>query len=142
GNFSNTGPTMVKVQAHGKPVNAGHDQFTVRLNASTCSVAIPVVEGDIGSFSFLGAPDKCTGALVSGDYVKGVQLTSLNTATVKVYVTSPGYFSFSSNLVNGYQFSGSGYLPDYGNQTIILTASGSPANAGVDVFTLNAGFSA
>jgi hypothetical protein len=141
GNFDNTGLYNVKVIAHGKPVASGNDQFNIRFNSSSCSVVIPVADGGVGSFSFLGAPNSCTGAVVSGNYIKGVQLDNTNTAKVQVYVTSPGTYSFSSNVVNGYQFSSSGNLPNYGNQTLILTASGSPANVGIDVFTLNAGFS-
>jgi len=141
GNFTTTGTTTVRLQAHGKPLNVGNDPFTIKFNSSTCSTKIPVNDGPAASFSFLGAPDRCRGAVVLGDYTKGVQLNSSNIAKVDVYVTSPGSYSFSSNFVNGYQFSSSGNLPDYGNQTLILTASGSPAQAGVDVFTINAGFS-
>ena len=141
GKFDNTGDVTVKMSGHGKPFNSGNDEINIHLNSSTCSVTVPVADGAVGSFSFLGAPNACSGAVVSGTYIKGVQMTSANTATVQVYVTSPGSYSFSSNLVNGYQFSSSGNLPNYGNQTITLTASGSPANTGVDVFTLNAGFS-
>ena len=141
GNFGNTGVTTVKMRAHGKPLNIGNDQFTTKFNSSTCSAKIPVNDGPAASFSFLGAPDRCRGAVVFGDYIRGAQLTSANIAKVEVYVTSPGSYSFSSNFVNGYQFSSSGNLPDYGNQILTLTASGSPAQPGVDVFTINAGFS-
>jgi hypothetical protein len=142
GNFSNTGSTTVKMLGHGKPTNTGNDQFTVRLNASLCSMVIPVSEGSAASFSFVGAPNRCTGAVVTGQYMKGVPLTSANTATVQVFVTTIGSFSFSSNFVNGCQFSASGYLSDYGNQTITLGGVGTPVDVGVNVFTLNAGFSA
>jgi hypothetical protein len=141
GNFDNSGVISVKIHAHGKPLDVGDDQFTIKFNSSICSAKVPVIEVGLASFSFLGAPDRCRNAVVFGDYVKGVQLTNANTARVEVYVTSPGSYSFSSNVVNGYQFSSSGYLPNYGNQTLVLTASGSPASAGVDVFTINAGFS-
>jgi len=141
GNFSTTGSATVKLPGRGKPEHGGNDQFNIHLNSSVCSVVIPVDAGAVGSFSFIGAPNHCTGAVVSGEYVRGVQLTNRNTATVHVFVTSPGSFSFSSNVVNGYQFSAVGYLPDYGDQAITLTASGAPDRAGVDVFTLNAGFS-
>jgi len=141
GNFSGTGTFEVKAIAHGKPLAPGNDAFNIRFNSSSCSFAVTVAEGGVGSFSFLGAPNSCTGAVVTGTYIKGVQLDNTNTAKVQVYVTSPGTFSFSSNVVNGYQFSASGTLPNYGNQTIILNGSGSPANVGIDVFTLNAGFS-
>jgi hypothetical protein len=141
GTFENVGSVTAKMPGHGKPLNAGSDQFIIRLNSSSCTVAVPVAQGGVAAFSFIGAPNRCAGAVVSGSYYQGVQHTNLNTATVQVYVTSPGSYSFSSNFVNGYQFSSVGYLPNYGNQTITLTASGGPANTGIDVFTLNAGFS-
>ena len=142
GTFTNTGSTTVKLISHGKPINAGNDQFTVRLNATACSLSIPVVEGSAASFGFIGAPSRCTGAIVTGEYFKGVPLTNANTATVQVFVTTIGSFSFSSNFVNGCQFSASGYLSDYGNQTITLNGVGTPVDVGVNVFTLNSGFSA
>ena len=141
GNFDHRGRIAVKMRAHGKPVNVGENQFTIRFSTGICYAKVAVTEGGAASFSFQGAPDRCRNAVVLGEYIKGVQLNSSNVAKVQVYVTSPGYYSFSSNVVNGYQFSSSGYLPNYGNETLTLTASGSPANAGVDVFTLNAGFS-
>ena len=141
GKFDNTGVYMVKLRGQGKPTSAGQNTFTVKFNSSTCQVVLTVLDAARASFSFLGAPDRCRGAVVSGTYIKGVQLDNTNTVKVEVYVTSPGTYSFSSNFVNGYQFSGSGNLPNYGNVILTLTASGSPANAGIDVFTLNAGFS-
>jgi hypothetical protein len=141
GKFDNTGVYMVKLRGQGKPTSAGQNVFTIKFNSSTCQVTLTVLDVARASFSFLGAPDRCRGAVVSGTYIKGVQLDNTNTVKVEVYVTSPGAYSFSSNFVNGYQFSGSGNLPNYGNEILTLTGSGSPANAGIDVFTLNAGFS-
>ena len=137
GKFDHTGSTSVKMQGKGKPIKPGGDQFTVRFNNSTCFATVKIDEGEKAAFSFSGAPDRCRGAVVLGEYKKDNQLGSSNIAKIEVSVNTPGYYSISSNLLNGYQFSGSGYFANPGVQTIVLTAAGTPINPGIDVFTIS-----
>ncbi|HET9055538.1 MAG TPA: hypothetical protein VFN30_01695 [Chitinophagaceae bacterium] len=90
-------------------------------------------------FSFSGSPGNCTVATVAGYYATGIMLTDANTVTIQVSVTKAGSYNISTNIVNGYSFSGAGIFTNTGIQTVTLKASGNPATAGTDLFTPQTG---
>jgi hypothetical protein len=58
---------------------------------------------------------------------------------VDIVVSKAGKWSFSSDTINGFSFSGSGNFADIGKQRITLNASGIPASAGNYVFSTTKG---
>ena len=89
-----------------------------------------ITTGGTAKYSFDGGTGTCTGVTVSGNFTAGTAATSSNTATINVNVDSIGSYVISTNTVNGVSFSGSGEFISTGPQTVILTASGTPASAG------------
>ena len=60
---------------------------------------------------------------------------------IQVNVATPGGYNISTNTGNGVSFSKSGAFTATGVQTIILTGSGTPVNAGLQNFTVTFGTS-
>lgn len=71
----------------------------------------------------------------SGTITTGVAVTGV-TQTLTALVTSIGNYNIYATS-NGITFTGSGTFTNTGAQNIVLTASGTPLNAGVSVFELN-----
>lgn len=92
-------------------------------------------EGGTAQYSFDGGTGSCTGAFISGTFTAGTPVTAANTVTLSVTVDSIGSYIISTNTINGLSFSGSGAFTNLGVQDIILTASGTPATAGIYDFT-------
>ncbi len=91
--------------------------------------------GGTAQYSFNGGTASCTGASLSGTFTAGTPVTAANTVTLSVIVDSVGSYTISTNTINGISFSGSGVFTSTGVQNIILTASGTPAIAGIYNFT-------
>jgi hypothetical protein len=83
----------------------------------------------------------CTPVTTAGTFTQGVTLTSTNTATVQVTVTTIGAYIISTNTVNGVSFSKAGTFTATGVQAVILTGTGTPTNSGVQNFTVTFGTS-
>ena len=142
GNAEDTGIINIKLSGHGKPLNTGNDQFHIVYGTSTCTASVTVLNGaSTASFTLQGSPNSCIVDTVIGGYIKGVAADTSSHVIIAVNVTTPGTYSVSTNTVNGYSFSSSGTFSSAGVQTISLVASGTPVNAGTDVFTVNAGSS-
>jgi hypothetical protein len=125
GDFTTTGAQTITLDGTGTPTAAGDFVYTV-TNGSTnnCSYTITVVPaGPVAT----GTLD-CAGVTTAGTYTQGIALTSANTVTIPVAVATAGSYSITTT-VNGATFSGAGVLTA-GAQTIVLTGSGTPANAG------------
>lgn len=132
GNFSATGPTIVKLLGAGKPETAGISNFVVTYGASQCIVQVTVVPtgGAVPAiFTLKGAPNACMNYTLSGPYQTGITMTSANTVVINVNVTTAGTYDITTVTSNGITFHGTGTLA-LGDQTITLTASGTPVAAG------------
>ncbi|MFT3682070.1 MAG: hypothetical protein QM791_17475 [Ferruginibacter sp.] len=81
-------------------------------------------------YTLKNAADECTAAVISGSFTAGTAATSANTAEITVTVDSIGTYIVSAGPVNGITYSGSGTFTETGEQTILLTASGTPTAAG------------
>jgi len=139
GNVKDTGFTSIKLSGHGKPLNAGNDQFRIVYGNSSCTASVRVLNAaSTASFTLEGSPNSCIDTVVGG-YIKGVSMDPSSHVIIEVNVTTPGIYSVSTDTVNGYTFSSAGTFSFPGEQVISLVASGTPLNAGTDVFTLNAG---
>lgn len=97
---------------------------------NTCGVQnSPSSNGTAVITAFTNCSAATTGALTAGTPVNAV------TQTLMVTVGTAGTYNISATA-NGITFSGAGLLA-VGNQTIVLTASGTPTTAGTSTFTLN-----
>jgi hypothetical protein len=139
GSFPNTGDFTVKLPGSGKPLTRGTNNFTVVYDSSSCQASITVRDtGNKAAFDLVGSPNSCMVDSLAGAFVKGIILDTSSKIFISVNVTTPGNYSVSTNQANGYGFSGAGAFASTGIQTIILTASGTPLNAGTDIFTVTA----
>lgn len=138
GTFGATGVTTVQLKAAGKPLVAGIDDFTVRYDSSLCYADVTVSRSlaDPAVFSLAGSPGPCANAVVQGSFVNGYPLDTASKVTLQVVVTTPGAYSLSTGTVNGYGFTGSGTFAAAGTQTVALRASGTPATAGTNSFSV------
>lgn len=112
--------------------------FVVAFSACQKELSIDnggVPGGNTAQYSLAGGTGGCTGAVLSGTYIQGIDLTTTNTVTLQVTVGATGSWSIVTNTVNGISFSGSGTFDSTGTQTITLLANGTPAAAGNFTFT-------
>ncbi len=97
----------------------------------------------VGAAAFtIGAGYNCSSTQVSGVYIPAVPLTSSNTVSLQANVTTPGDYSISTNVVNGFSFSKNGRFTNTGIQTVILTGSGTPLTSTTTIFTVSGSNSA
>lgn len=84
----------------------------------------------------IGIGGICSNTIVNGTYESSIALSGSNTINMDVVVTSTGDWSISSDLINGYSYSGSGTFASTGTLQITLDGSGTPALSQTDYFTL------
>jgi hypothetical protein len=101
----------------------------------------------------IDAADAATGALAkdaSGDcapissggaYTINTPLTSANYIDVQVNFLTIGSYNITSDTINGYSFKGTGQVATLGQSIIRLSAIGTPAVVGTNVFTITYGTS-
>lgn len=136
GTFTITGSQIIVLTGSGTPAAAGTFNFTPGTNGCSFQItSTPVVIGPVA----VGTLD-CTAASLAGIYTQSISLTGTNTVTIPVNVTTAGSYTINTTATNGCTFSGSGTLA-LGAQTIILTGSGIPANAGPVSFPVSMGTS-
>lgn len=146
GNFSTAGPATVRLKGSGKPVTAGNNVFTVSFDTSVCNFTVSVIAGPPlatgpASYTLTGGPGACGSFTPNGNYVVSTALTSANTVSVGVNVTTAGSYTIKSDTVNGFYFAGTGTFSNTGNQTVVLNGSGTPTSAGNTNFTAKTGSS-
>ena len=142
GEFATTGINTIKLMGKGKPLAEGVDVFTVSFDSTVCAVDVAVLPSTAGgpaSFTLQPSGSDCITYTLSGDYVKGVALTSSNKVNIDVNVTTIGTYNISTTATNGMTFSGAGMLGATGVQTITLTGSGTPVNSGAISIPVTAG---
>lgn len=128
------GAQTIVLTGSGLPVNSGSVSIPVTLGTSSCSVSISFLPGTPPA---VGTMD-CATAVVAGTYTQGVALDASNTITIPVNVTTAGPYAITTATSNGVSFSGSGTLA-LGNQSIVLTGSGTPVNSGTASIPVNWG---
>ena len=140
GVFTTTGPATVALVASGVPAAATTSTHVLQANGVTgCSFDIISTSTGSAVYTFNGAPGSCAGATIAGTYQSGVQLLGQNTVALQLNVTSAGAYSITTNVINGFRFTGSGVFSTLGAHIIVLTASGIPAAAGPTTFAANGG---
>jgi len=133
GNFADTGVNTIRLQANGKPLQAGTNIFTITYDSTQCTFSVTTIGGSGGgtaAFTLAGAPNNCTPGTTQGTFTAGTPTSSQNTASIQVNVTTAGSYSIATSAVNGVTFSASGTFASTGSQTVTLTATGTPTNTG------------
>lgn len=139
GTFPTSGTYTLIAEGVGTP-NAGYnvgengDLLTISLNSktSTCVTRSVFVEKASVSYEI-----DCNGVIVQGSYMIGKALDNTHKIVLAVNVQSGGYWSISTNTVNGYSFRGSGtFTQAGGSQTIELLGTGTPIVSGSNSFNL------
>jgi hypothetical protein len=126
------GTTSVILLGTGTPVNVGTDNFILTVNGTPVCTNISI---GVSPPPAAIDPIICSSIVENGLYMTNTPLTGTNTLTVPVTVTSAGSYNITTDTVNGYSFSATGNLP-VGTTNVVLQGTGTPVNAGTDVFTL------
>lgn len=136
GTFATTGTVQVTLDGIGTPATVQTDNFTATANAGggTCTFSVTVA---IVNYT-IGTGGSCVNTTVNGNYYEGVALDGANTVSLDASVTSPGPWSITTNILNGYSFSGSGTFITTGTVQVTLYGSGTPITAQTDNFTVSA----
>ena len=139
GIFRIPGVNAIELLAIGKPIAAGINIFKIKFDSSICEVPITVVaagSGGLATFSLAngGTPANCATAVVNGNYFLAAPVTTSNTVTVSVNVTSIGAYSVVASG-GGLVFAKTGSFATTGVQTITLTANGTPTTEGANTIS-------
>ncbi len=86
----------------------------------------------------IGTGGSCANTTVSGIYEERGALNTSNTLTLDAVVTETGTWSITTNTLNGYSFSGSGFFDTTGTVQVKLEGTGTPVTAQTDNFTATA----
>lgn len=137
GAFPTAGSYVLNLPGVGTP-NMGYDAgdagdvVKVSLNGTVSSCAPNIfVERAAIDYAL-----NCGSVTNSGVYNIGLPLTATNKITLSLNVTNIGFWSISTNTVNGYSFTGSGKFTTTGNQTVELLGTGTPLASGTNSFTI------
>ncbi len=138
GTFTTTGNQVVTLAGFGTPDFARNLVFTPKADSSSCtftvtvltpgSPAIYVLESGFGSSN-----NPCI-YTVSGTYNAAIPLSSSNTVSMKVFVSSVGSFTIATNTVNGLLFAYTGTFTTVGSQNVVLFGNGTPTVKGTYSF--------
>lgn len=134
GTFTSAGPQTVILSGSGIPTNAGDQNFTLSYGNSQCGFNVTFGLPASGTLD-------CNSFASTGVYTQGVPLDASNKVQISVNVVTVGGYTITTNTVNGVLFSATGTFSATGIQTITLTGSGTPINAGAQTFTVTFGTS-
>ena len=142
GSFTSTGTQTIILKGSGTPNAEGDDVFTPgSAGVAGCPFSITVSAPAPAVYTMPPANGACSNATVNGVYGINVSLTSANTVSIQVNVTSIGTYTLTTNTVEGMTFSKSGSFTATGVQTVVLNGSGTPTKAGANVLTPQIGTS-
>lgn len=138
GRFTVTGLNQVMLKSSGKPDTTGTVDFAIQFDTSICHIEIPV-SPLIGQSEFFlsGSPGACLNARDSGILASGIPADSSCALLIYANVTKTGYYSISTDTVNGISYHAAGIFSAIGSQQVTLTASGTPQQAGTSTFHIN-----
>jgi hypothetical protein len=131
GVFTATGVQTVTLTGIGTPAVAGPFNYSATGGGTTCTFSVTATGGSSSAvYTLSGAPASCTGAVANGTYTAGTPLSSVNSVTISVNVTTVGSYSITTTTVNGISFAATGTFAGTGPQTVNLTGTGTPTTAG------------
>jgi hypothetical protein len=136
GTFTRTGPQTVTLTGSGTPTNAQNLVFTPKgNNGSACGFNLTILNsGPPATYVIESGQNLCIGTS-AGAYTAGIPMSAANTYTLEVFVTFLGNFTIASKTLNGVYFYYTGTFTQLGDQTVTLTAYGTPAIIGNFTYT-------
>jgi len=145
GTFTSIGSNTVTLRGNGTPFSAGVNNFIVSFDSTFCDIQVTVQGsgggGGGGNAAFTlvagGTPSNCASAVVNGTYTQNAALTAGNTVNVTVNVTTIGAYTLTASG-GGMTFTRTGTFTTTGNQTVVLTGSGTPSTSGANTITFTA----
>jgi uncharacterized protein (TIGR02145 family) len=134
--------TQAQIQAIENPADGlmvyNLDDHKVYIFIITQNAFIELVTGPAAvhmeSTYTIGSGGSCANTMVNGLFFKGIDISS-NYVSLDVQVTVIGNWSISTDLVNGYSFSGNGVFTSTGTNQVNLYGSGIPVNNQTDMLT-------
>jgi hypothetical protein len=105
---------------------------------SSCMKEYSIESGqDISSSGTLKTiSGNCLPSQVNGLFRKGLPVNDSDYINVSIDVTAPGYYSITSDTVNGVHFTGAGIFTAAGMTTVRLKAAGNPTSSGIFTFAI------
>lgn len=128
GAFTATGNQTLRLMGSGTPTTNGANTITFAAPFASCNFTVTVAS----QATFTA---NCGTATANGTYTAGTALTTTNTITIPVTVTTGGAYNVTAS-VNGMTFSGSGTLTT-ATTSITLNGSGTPTTATGSPFNLS-----
>ena len=143
GTFGNTSLNTVRLMGSGRPTASGISTFNISYlnNNSICTVDVEILPASTNPNAviiFGGAGSTCTGFSLAGSYMQSIPLTSGNTVSVNVSVTTGGVYTLGTPVVNGVSFTASGSLTT-STTGVTLIGSGTPTTAGTFNYLVSGG---
>jgi len=118
GTITAKGQYSVNVPALGTPQAVQNDNVMITGGLDTCYTTIPV-QSNIALYS-IDCASISTNVTGGAYFVKGTVLTT-QTITLRVTITTPGFYSISTPVTNGIAFQAQGNFTAPGTQTVILS---------------------
>lgn len=133
GTFTALGPQVVTLNGVGKPNLPGLFLFTPQTATSQCQFEVPVQNPEPLATYVLqygpGTPNPCQ-CSVTGNFQAQKPVSGSNAIELTVFVTLNGNYTIQTNRTNGMYFSHTGNFTSTGQQTVTLTAYGTPIDKG------------
>ncbi len=145
GTFTSLGSNTVTLRGNGTPFSAGVNNFIVSFDSTFCDIQVTVQGsgggGGGGNAAYTlvagGTPSNCATAVVNGTYTQNAALTASNTVNISVNVTTIGAYTITATG-GGMTFSRTGIFTTTGNQSVVLTGTGTPTTSGANTITFAA----
>jgi uncharacterized protein (TIGR02145 family) len=145
GTFAGTGAQTIVLTATGTPTAVGTHTFTLNTTpncnfnrttnqpSSGGSAVVSTWTSTVGCAVGAGTNNSPAGVrrgAVNQTMVDGIAAPAAASVTLVANVTTAGTYNITTTTVNGVTFSASGTFGGTGSQTVTLTPSGTPTNAG------------
>src|SRR4051812_9588693 len=105
--------------------------FALILHTISCTKEYSYEGTPMAVYNLTDLEDRCTDAVVNGNYIAGAPLDSSHYVYITANVTKAGDYTIQTNVINGISFMAAGNFPDTGSHTVILKATGKPDSTGV-----------
>jgi len=127
----------------GKVHNANLDTITIKEGKFSGRTQPIIIVPTVSAGTLGTTADSCTGATIAGTYKKSVTLTTANTVTVSVNVSTIGTYSIRTDTIKGIYFNKTGSFTSTGVQSLTLQGVGTPTDSAAAArFTVKYGASA
>jgi hypothetical protein len=127
--YLDEGRQVLPLKAIGTPIAAGDFKYTINAGGVNSDATVKVVAGTAVTSATVAIEKNGTGCSLfklDGKMQVGKELQTENKITLKINASSVGYFTISTEPVNGYFFSAALIIKTIGSQDIELTGKGTP----------------